>query len=409
MNIVEINAMTDGSTGRIMLQIASCARKNGMKATTFSTSYAGKKYKKLPPAPLGHIYYGSFPENFVHLVLGMVTGYRECFGFFSTWRLIKKIDSLHPDILHFHNLHDSFINLGMLFRYVRKKEIKCVWTLHDCWAFTGQCPHFTLQECDKWKTGCFSCLTYKQYPKTYVDRTREMWKLKKKWFNMPESMIIVTPSVWLKNLAKQSFLNKYEVKVINNGIDLDVFKPTLSDFRERYGINEKKIVLGVSFSWSYQKGLDVFIKLTESLGEDYQVVLVGTDEIIDNQIPSNIISIHRTNSQNELAEIYSAADVLVNPTREENYPTVNMEAIACGTPVITFETGGSPEMLDKTCGIVVKSNDILGLERNIRYICEKRPFTKNACVKHAQSFNMNKKFQEYVDLYKSFAAEKEHE
>ena len=408
MNIVEINAMTDGSTGRIMLQIAACARRNGIQATTFSTNYAGKHYKKLPPAPKGHVYYGSFPENLVHLILGMSTGYRECFGFFSTWRLIRKIDSLHPDVLHFHNLHASFINLGILFRYVKKRRIKCVWTLHDCWAFTGQCTHFTLQKCEKWKTGCFSCPICDHYPKTYVDRTKEMWELKKKWFGLPDSMTIVTPSQWLAGLVQQSFLNRHRVKVINNGIDLDVFHPVVSNFRDTYHIENKKMVLGVAFGWGYGKGLDVFTELSGLLGEEYRIVLVGTDDAVDEILPKEIISIHRTNNQNELAQIYSAADVFVNPTREENYPTVNMESVACGTPVITFDTGGSAEMLDSTCGIVVQCDDIDGLEQSIRYVCEEHPFTREACIKHAQSFDMNKKFQEYVDLYESMVGEKEH-
>lgn len=400
MKIVSINAMTEGSTGKIMLQIASSARKEGMEAYTFSTNSSGKYYKKLPPAPEGHFYYSTFAENFVHLSLGMVTGYQECFGQFNTWRLLKKIDDIQPDIIHLHNLHSAYVNLEMLFKYIKKRHIKVVWTLHDCWAFTGQCPHFTLEKCNKWRKGCYSCTQYNKYPKAYVDQTKNMWKLKKKWFTMPDKMVIVTPSNWLADLVKQSYLKKYSVKVINNGISLENFKPTKSDLRIKYKLTNKKIILGVSFSWGYSKGLDVFIYLSEHLGREYQIMLVGTTEVIDKELPSNIISIHKTNNQAELAEIYSAADVFINPTREENYPTVNMEALACGTPVITFETGGSPEMLDSSCGIVVECDDLAGIERGIKEICFGTKYSRDACVLHAQTFDKEQKFKEYIELYK---------
>lgn len=402
MKIVALNAMTEGSTGKIMLQIARCARKHGIETITFSTNYSGKYYRKLPPAPEHHYYYSSFAENFIHLVLGMVTGYQGCFGYFSTWRLLKKLDRIHPDIIHLHNLHSAYVNLGMLFKYIRRKKIKVIWTLHDCWAFTGQCPNFTIVKCDKWKTGCYDCPQYNRYPKAYVDRTKKMWCLKRKYFSMPEKMIIVTPSEWLGKLVKQSYLGERPLAIINNGIDLNIFKPMDSDFRKKYGLENKKIILGVSFSWGYEKGLDVFIKLSKKMDQTFQIVLVGTNDNIDKTLPENIISIHRTNAQKELAEIYSAADVFVNPTRQENYPTVNMEALACGTPVITFETGGSPEMLTTTCGRIVKCDDFQGLVDNIIEVCMRNPISKADCVLHAKEFNMYEKFEEYIKLYKQF-------
>ena len=216
-------------------------------------------------------------------------------------------------------------------------------------------------------------------------------------------MTIVTPSKWLSDLVKQSFLKDYPVKVINNGIDLSIFKPTQSDFRDHYGLVGKKIVLGVAYGWNYRKGLDVFIELQNRLPKNYQIVLVGTNKNIDGILPTNIISIHRTQSQKELAEIYSTADVFVNPTREEVFGLVNVEAIACGTPVVTFKTGGSPECIDDTCGSVVPCNDIDAMEMEIRRICEERPYSKEACIAHSKNFDMNARFQEYVDLYKEYS------
>lgn len=221
-------------------------------------------------------------------------------------------------------------------------------------------------------------------------------------------MTLVTPSEWLAGLVKQSFLKDYPIRVINNGIDLEVFKPTPSNFRETYGCGDKKIALGVAFGWGARKGLDVFLDLAKRLdSERYQIVLVGTDENVDKQLPNTVISIHRTQNQTELAKIYTAADVFVNPTREENYPTVNMEALACGTPVLTFQTGGSPEILDVTCGSVVPKNDIDALYREIIRICETAPYSIEACLKKAKQFDKNEKFQEYIDLYRNLMRQSE--
>ena len=214
-------------------------------------------------------------------------------------------------------------------------------------------------------------------------------------------MTVVTPSAWLADLARQSILGQYPVQVIHNGIDLSVFSPVESDFRVRYHLENKKIVLAVSFGWSYEKGLDVMIALAKRLPSDYQIVLVGTDETTDNQLPKNILSIHRTNNQKELAAIYSAADIFVNPTREDNYPTVNMEALACGTPVVTFRTGGSPECIDETCGSVVSIGDVDAMEQEIIRICTEHPYTREDCLNHAKEFDKNECQKRYIELYRS--------
>jgi glycosyltransferase involved in cell wall biosynthesis len=200
-------------------------------------------------------------------------------------------------------------------------------------------------------------------------------------------------------LVGESFLKNFPIEVINNGIDLTVFAPKKSNFRETYKLGDKKIVLGVAMLWSLAKGIDVFVRLAKSLPEDYKIVLIGTNEDVDKMLPENIISIHRTQNQQELAEIYTAADVFVNPTREDTYPTVNMEALACGTPVLTFRTGGSPEMLDETCGSVVECDDIGALEKEIIRICTEKPYTAEACLQKAKEFDKNERFKEYVELY----------
>lgn len=396
MKVVQLNAVSRGSTGNIMLNIAETVRRSGGAAYTFSESRPNRT------VPANHRVFGNYVENLFHRGISAVTGISGYGSYFGTKQLLRQLDELSPDILHLHNLHGWYINIPMLFDYIRKKKIKTVWTLHDCWAFTAQCSHFTIEKCEKWKTGCFSCPRYRLYPGTWVDRTRRMYKLKKRWFTGLDDLTIVTPSVWLGELVKQSFLKEYPVQVINNGIDLSIFKPTPSDFREKYHLQNKKIILGVASVWTDRKGLDVFIELSKRLDPDtYQIVLVGTDSAVDQQLPNSILSIHRTPNPYKLAEIYTAADVFVNPTREENYPTVNMEAIACGTPVVTFNTGGSTEMIDSTCGTAVTYNDISGMEYAIRKACQRDDFSIEVCVRRAADYNMYETFAQYLELFES--------
>lgn len=396
-SIVEINSCDYGSTGRIMLQLAHIAQNEEFRCHIVVPNGRHNPWKN----KIDYIKFGGRISEDSHIILGAVTGYQGCFSVFSTIRLFGKLQKNKLDIIHLHNLHNSYINLPFLFRIIKDRNIRVIWTLHDCWAFTGRCPHFQMAHCDRWKTGCHDCLYPKhEYPASYVDRTKQMWELKKKWFTGVENMTIVTPSQWLADLVKQSFLKDYPVKVIYNGIDLSVFQPMPSDFREKHGIAaDKKLLLGVAFGWGKRKGLDVFCDLAERLDADYQIVLVGTDDATVKQLPESIISIHRTENQRELAEIYAAADVFVNPTREDNFPTTNLESLACGTPVITFKTGGSPEALDETCGSVVPCDDVDALEKEIRRVCTEKPYPREACLERAKAFDMNDRFEEYIKLY----------
>lgn len=394
MRIVQINGGAKGSTGKIMMGIADVARAQGHEVLcaspiTTTNRDAGED--------CGYYRIGTFNSRRVNVALARITGLNGCFAWFETYKLLKKIDEFKPDIIHLHNLHDSYINLPMLFSYIKKHDIPVVWTLHDCWAFTGHCPHFTIAKCDKWKTGCHGCKQYKDYPASIFDNSELMWKLKKKWFTGVKNMTIVTPSEWLAGLAKESYLKEYPIRVINNGIDLNVFKPTKSDFREKYGISPSEcIILGVSFGWNYKKGLDCFVKLRNELNEQYRIVLVGTDSSIDKKLPSGIVSIHRTQNQKELAEVYSAADVFFNPTREEVLGLVNLESLACGTPVVTFNTGGSPECIDEYSGIIVEEGD------DIKTIFEKKTYAnimEENCIKRAQQFKENEVYLKYLNIY----------
>ena len=393
--ILAINSYNHGSTGKVMIGIAETAAEKGYYVyTACPNSKSMKQNVRLNQFLIG----SQFSRN-LHILLSEWTGMNGCFSVLSTFFFLRKLDKISPELIHLHNLHNCYINIPMLFGYLKRKHIPVVWTLHDCWAFTGQCPHFTMAKCEKWKHGCNNCPTFQEYPESRVDMTKNMWKLKKRWFTGVENLTIVTPSQWLADLVKQSFLKEYQVEVIHNGIDLNVFKPTESDFRKKYNCEGKFILLGVAFGWGIKKGLDVFIELAKLLDDRFQIVIVGSNEFLDKQLPNNIVSIHRTSNLKELAEFYTASDLFVNPTREEVLGLVNIEALACGTPVITFQTGGCPEILTQECGVVVKGYDVNVMYEEILRIYEHNPYSKEECQKRAKVFESKTKYAEYVALY----------
>ena len=390
MKIVQINTTCGaGSTGKICVAVSDRLTQSGIENYILYASGNSEH-------PAG-IKYMTAAEVKIQALKSRIFGN---YGFQSrqaTKRLLAELDRIDPKIVHLHNLHGHNVHLGMLLSYLKAKKTRVFWTFHDCWAFTGYCPHYTMAGCGKWQTGCINC-PQKHCYSWFFDRSESLFR-KKKQLMEGLDLTIITPSQWLADQIKQSFLREYPVKVINNGIDLSVFFPRESNFRQKYNIESKIVVLGVAFGWGPRKGLDVFIELAKCLDDRFQIVLVGTNDAVDKQLPDNIVSIHRTQNQVELAEIYSAADIFVNPTREENFPTTHIEALACGTPVVSFNTGGCSEMLTDKCGAVVKKNDIVGLTNKIQEACCGRVFSKEACIACAKEFDQWVKFEEYVALY----------
>ena len=390
MKIVQINATcSSGSTGKIAQSVSSLLSCKGIENYILYSHGADGGDKT--------VRFMSEKEGKVQALFSRVFGN---YGFNSrsaTKRVIRELEKIKPDAVHLHNMHTHDLHMEMLFRYFKKNQTKLYWTFHDCWAFTAYCPYFDMAACDRWKSGCHTCPQRKQFS-WFFDRSSALYKRKKELFTGLD-LTIITPSVWLAELVSQSFLAEYPVKVINNGIDIDLFSPRESDFRAKYGLEDKFLLLGVAFGWGKRKGLDVFKFLAERLDERFAIVLVGTNDEIDKTLPSHVVSIHRTENQKELAEIYSAADLFVNPTREENYPTVNMESLACGTPVITFRTGGSGEMLTSSCGTVVERGDAEAMLQEILRIAKDKPFTKDACLEQAKNFDAMTRYREYVALY----------
>ena len=390
MRVVQINTTCGvGSTGKICLGISQLATADnienyilystGTNGYRLGISCSNDRYRKIQA--LKSRLFGNYGFNSKK----------------ATRKMIPARERIRPDLVHLHNIHGHDCDLELLFGYFRQKKTKLVWTFHDCWTFTAYCPHFTMVRCEKWKEQCAGCIRRREFS-WFFDRSRELYDKKKRLFEGLD-LTIVTPSDWLAGLVRESFLKNYPVRVIHSGIDLSVFRPSDSDFRKKYGLEDRKVLLGVSFDWSERKGLDVFAELSRRLPEQYRIVLVGTNDRVDRLLPEGILSIHRTQNQKELAEIYFAADLLVNPTREEVLGLVNLEALACGTPGVTFNSGGSPECYDGNCGAVVPCDDVDAMEREILRICEERPYPREACLKRAGEFDQTKRFKEYLRLY----------
>lgn len=358
MKILIINSVLGfGSTGRIVLELA---KELSLKGNQVRVAY-GRLSNSSEEAEEYGVRIGNNMDVYCHVLFTRLTDKHGLASVRATKKFLKWADGFDPDILWMHNIHDYYINYELLFSWIKSRPgMQVKWTLHDCWAFTGHCSHFTAVDCDKWKNGCVNCPQLKQYPKSFVDSSRSNYARKKAAFSGVHNLTIITPSGWLKEMVKESFLSEYPVEIKYNTIDKGLFKPTPSDFKIKNGIQNKKMVLGVANVWNDRKGLSDFIKLSWLLdNQKNQVVLVGLNE---EQIKSlkdlgaNIIALPRTKSASELVKIYSAADVFVNPTYEDTFPSVNMEAEACGTRVITYDTGGCKETINRTDSVCVSRN-----------------------------------------------------
>jgi len=395
MKVLQINSVCGiGSTGRIVTDIHNMLLEQGHE------SYVAYG-RDLPKNCNNSIRIGSKIDNYTHAAITRVFDKHGFGSKRSTIEFIDKVERINPDIIHLHNIHGYYINIEILFKYLKESRKQVVWTLHDCWSFTGHCSHFDYVGCKKWEKECYDCPQKKRYPTSFCfDNSRKNYNIKKLLFTGIENMTIVTPSKWLYKTAKKSFLKEYPVKVINNGIDLDIFKPTDNNFREIKGIDDKFIILGVANVWNDRKGFQCFIELSSMLADDEIIVLVGLTEKQKRHIPDNIIGITRTNDTKELVEIYTASNVFVNPTLEEVLGMTNIEALACGTPVITYNTGGSVESIGEKCGYVTKNKDSKNIYNEIKILRKVTPEARD-CIEKSKEFSKYKKLSMYIDLYKT--------
>ncbi|MBR3681670.1 MAG: glycosyltransferase [Clostridia bacterium] len=393
MKILMINSVCGiRSTGRICTDIAEVLDKEGHDVKiAYGRENVPERFKKYA------VKIGSDFGVKLHAVRSRLFDASGFGSRIATKRFIKWVKSYDPDIIHLHNIHGYYLNIEILFDYLKASEKPVVWTLHDCWAFTGHCSHFDFVGCEKWKMGCVDCPQKLTYPKSFVDRSSRNYDRKKRAFTSVKNLSIVTPSHWLADLVRESYLAASDVLVVHNGINLNVFKPTDGNFRKEHSIEEKKILLGVASVWGKRKGFDDFIKMSQMLDDSYRIVLVGVSEQQKEKLHGNMIGINRTNNTKELAHIYTTADVFVNPTYEDNYPTVNLEAIACGTPVITYSTGGSPEAVREYEGMTVPKGDVDALVNGIYTLTRGGKRTLNNAELNSMSvFNF---VEEYYDIY----------
>ena len=389
MKVLQINTVVNsGSTGRIAEDIGKALISKGHESYIAFGRGNQKSASKL-------IKIGSKLDFYLHVVRSLFTD-RHGFGSKrATRKFLKQIDVINPDAIGLHNIHGYYLNVDILFKYIKDKNIPVLWTFHDCWPFTGHCSYNT--DCDN----CKNC--QRKYPTSvFLNQTTRNSKDKKLIFNQVKKLQIITPSVWLKGLVHQSFL-KYPVQCINNGVDLNQFQPSenYKKLKEKLLLQNKKIILGVASTWDKRKGLADFIQLASLLDASYQIILIGLTNKQIQGLPENIMGIQRTESITELANYYSMADVYVNPTTKDNFPTTNIEALASGTPVITYNTGGSPEAIDKDTGMVVEKGDIKGVWNAIQRLAlePQDHYTKVCRTRAEQFFHKEDRYLDYLKLY----------
>ena len=390
--LLQINVTANwGSTGKIAEQIGLCAQAHGWK------SYIAYG-RMMNPSKNELIKIGNAFDVYEHYAEARLLDNEGLASRRATKRLLRRIDKIKPDVVHLHNIHDHYLNYPILLRYLAEKNIPVVWTQHDQWATTGHCC-YNLVGCERWKEECHDCPLAKWYS---LDYSRRNHRMKKQLMADIPSLTIVPVSEWLGDNIRQSHLKDRNIQVIHNGIDIKTFFPQPTNAHERYGIDkQKKIVLGVAAVWDVRKGINDFYAFAKRLpADEYAIVIVGqrTEDIKKVENSCHMVFVDRTQNALELAQLYSSASVFVNPTYQDNYPTTNLEAIACGTPVITYRTGGSPEAVDDSTGLVVEQGDVDGLVSAVEMLANGD--YKDACRKKAEAeFDNTKCFNPYIKLY----------
>lgn len=390
MKIAFINICDNGSTGKIMTDICEQLPENVEKVCYVGHKYTDKSYVK----PI----HGKFGYR-VHKFLSQYLGLDELGSYFATLKMISELKKFRPDILHLHNIHSFSINYVLLFKYIKNADIKIIWTLHDCWAFTGGCFYFDYSECTKWKKICTKCNNRHQRAMAINwDNAKKMFNIKKKAFSDVKNLHLVVPSNWLKALVENSFLALYRTTVINNGIDCFYFNEKMDN---KFEINiDKKILLAVASPFNKRKGFEDYLSLSKILSKDYVMVMIGLNQSQIDILPNNIVGIKRTESRQELAAYYRKATALLNFTYEDNFPTVNLEAICCGTPIICYNTGGATEMINEKNGIIIDKGDYKKVPELLSKICYLKENSSSFSKEAQKKYSKDNMLQEYMKLYK---------
>ena len=384
------------STGKIMRTLGELAQAAGWESyVAYSRARDG-----VPPHSSRLVPVGNKADLLLHWVATRLFDAHGLASRLATRRFVARLRELNPDVIHIHNIHGYFLNYKILSRALAQMGKPVVWTVHDCWLYTGHCYHYASAGCERWKTGCHHCPQKKAFPASWLlDRSRRNWKDKKKAFCSIPGLTLVTVSRWMKGEIAQSFLGGVRCEVIHNGIDLDTFRPSPSaETALAYGT----YYLAVASIWLPEKGLQDLEKLSSVLDADERLVVVGKRPS-GHRFPRNVVCLERTADAAALAALYTEAVALVNPTWQDNYPTVNMEAIACGTPVVSYRTGGSPESITPQTGRVVEQGDVEGLAEALHAIRRQgKEHFSEACRSYALAhFRAQDRFNDYIQLYES--------
>lgn len=389
MKVLQINIFGNLSTGKIAVDIYRTLVSKGHQGVV---AFARNSI----PDDVPYIKIGS---KFGIYCDGVLTRLTDRAGFYSqnaTRKLIEEIKRYNPDVIHLHNLHGYYINVKLLFEFLKQYGKPVVWTLHDCWAFTGHCCYYSMANCERWREGCYNCPQKKSYPSSYLwDNSKDNYRKKKEIFTSLPNLHLVTVSKWLENEVKQSFLQDIPCTTIYNGIDTKTFRYTESNFREEKGLTGKFIILGVASTWDTRKGLEDFLKLADLLTDGYRIVIVGVGKKEQQKLKANMIGIERTNNVQELVEIYSAADVFFNASVEETFGLPTVEAIACGTPSIVYDVTALPEAVTSENGVVVEKNNVSLVYEIIKKIKNREIEFKMG----GTSFSKDYYFNKYIELY----------
>lgn len=398
--LFQINSVLNtGSTGRIVEQIGQYAISRKWESYVgFGRSFSSSNSKKIK--------IGNEDELMIH---GIKTRVLDEHGFGSvnsTKRLLHQIKNISPDLIHLHNLHGYYLNYPILFNYLSSANIPVIWTLHDCWAFTGHCTYFSDINCLKWKTHCDKCPKKRNYPSSiFLDNSYNNFEIKKQVFNKLPNLTIVTVSHWLATMVKESFLSSYPVAVIHNGVNLDDFYPLgwSAKINAKYGFLNRKVLIAVATSWGRNKGWEDYITLSSLLPADYVIVLVGVTQKQKKTLPNHIIGIERTENIQELAALYSHAEIVLNLSYQESFGMSTAEGFACGTPAIVYNATASPELVTKDTGIVVEPRNTNEVVTAIESICAKGKdfYAKNCRLLALDRYNKEDRFNDYFQLYNS--------
>lgn len=402
MRLLEINsALNCGSTGRIAEQIGLVAQNAGWDVyIAHGLRYASDSALQSFPV--------STPwDEKIHILKSVLfDGHGLDASKAATHCLVARIKELRPDIIHLHNLHGYYLNYSILFDYLNTTDIPLVWTLHDVWPVTGHCATID-NECNSLASGCLTCPRKRVYPTSLLlSRSARNYEAKKRAFGAAASHLTLVPvSNWLKCIMQDSFLGSCAIHVIHNGIDINVFRPrekaAITPLRDRYGLECKKVILGCAMQFSSSKGFNDFIEMRKLLPDDYAIVMIGLKPKQCKEVDAaGIIGIQRTQNVQELAAWYSLADVFANPTYHDSFSLTNIEALSCGTPVVTYRTGGTPETVDENTGIVVEQGDINALIQACTGLCPKSAGLSKACRERTvRLYNKDDRFGEYLRLY----------